>query len=450
MAVYKDFANNDPRVVECIRIVKEALVKNIGNMRGLSKIIDETLIPHTNERKDNAEVSTPYVLRQEMLDKIPVDFWTTPKTVFEPCCGKGGFLIDIVDRFMSGLTIYEPDEQLRFKLIVEECLYFADINTVNIYICDMLIAGTEDITPNYYIGDTLEMDISTAFPKLSEGKFDAVIGNPPYNSSGAVSIGNTIWQKFVKASLDEWLNDAGYLCFVHPPGWRKPCYNKSQLRGLFELMTHNNHMLYVSIHNTRDGMITFNAGTRYDWYIIQKTDVVNETTVCDEDGNRERFNMREMTWLPNKNIRDIVEKLYGNPPVRIMMDSAYHATRDYVSNDRNEEYKYPCVHSTPKGGNRFKYSNRNDRGHFGVSKIIFGESGIGDIIVDIEGEYGMTQGAMAILVDSQEEANALKVALMCDEFGTLLKSMIVGNFRIDWNIFKSFRRDFWREFIPAE
>ena len=38
-----------------------------------------------------------------MLDKIPVEFWTSIKKVFEPCTGKGGFIIDIIDRFMNGL-----------------------------------------------------------------------------------------------------------------------------------------------------------------------------------------------------------------------------------------------------------------------------------------------------------------------------------------------------------
>ena len=51
----------------------------------LSKSVDKFLIPHENEKKQNAEISTPYSLRKEMLDKIPEDFWTTPKKVFEPC-----------------------------------------------------------------------------------------------------------------------------------------------------------------------------------------------------------------------------------------------------------------------------------------------------------------------------------------------------------------------------
>jgi hypothetical protein len=54
--------------------------------------------------------------------------------VFEPCAGKGGFLIDIIDRFMAGLAASIPDERRRYKTIVEDCLYFSDINATNIFI----------------------------------------------------------------------------------------------------------------------------------------------------------------------------------------------------------------------------------------------------------------------------------------------------------------------------
>jgi hypothetical protein len=58
-----------------------------------------------------------------MLDRLPLKFWTEIRKVFEPCVGKGGFLIDIVDRFMEGLASSIPDENERYKTIVEQCVY---------------------------------------------------------------------------------------------------------------------------------------------------------------------------------------------------------------------------------------------------------------------------------------------------------------------------------------
>jgi len=137
--VYMKYMKDDKETNQIIRTVKELFMKNIKNNRELSKLIDKYLIPQELEKKSNAEVSTPFKLRQEMLDKIPVEFWTSIKKVFEPCAGKGGFIVDIIDRCMNGLEKTIPDERERYRTIVEECLYFSDINPTNILICKLLI-----------------------------------------------------------------------------------------------------------------------------------------------------------------------------------------------------------------------------------------------------------------------------------------------------------------------
>ena len=78
--------------------------------------------------------------------------------VFEPCAGKGGFIVDIIDRFMNGLEEDIPDEKLRYKTIIE-CLYFSDINPTNIFICKLLIDPYNEYKLNYNEGNTLELDI---------------------------------------------------------------------------------------------------------------------------------------------------------------------------------------------------------------------------------------------------------------------------------------------------
>jgi type I restriction-modification system DNA methylase subunit len=158
--------------------IEQLIKQNIGNRTELSKLIDKYLIPQELEKKTNAEVSTPYKLRQDMLDKIPDNFWTDIRRVFEPCSGKGGFLIDILDRFMIGLKDKIIDDQVRYKTIVEQCLYWSDINPTNIFICKLLLDPENKHKLNYNEGDTLNINI---FDKFGFDHFDAVIGNPPYN-----------------------------------------------------------------------------------------------------------------------------------------------------------------------------------------------------------------------------------------------------------------------------
>ena len=166
----------DKEINNIIRTIKELFTKNINNSNELSKLIDKYLIPEELEKKKNAEVSTPYKLRQEMLDKIPLEFWSKPRKVFEPCSGKGGFLVDIVGRFMEGLKNEIPDEKERYRVIVEECLYWSDINPTNIYIGKLLLDPLEEYKLNYNEGDTLKLEIKTKF-KIDINGFDAVIGS---------------------------------------------------------------------------------------------------------------------------------------------------------------------------------------------------------------------------------------------------------------------------------
>jgi hypothetical protein len=90
------------------------------------------------------------------------------------------------------------------------------------------------------------------------------------------------------------------------------------------------------------------------------------------------------------------------------------------------------------------YSSRNDKGHFGVKKVIFGESGINDVIIDLEGIYGMTNGAMAIEISTKKEGEELKKYLLSPEFKEVLKACKWGNFRVEWTLFKYFKKDFYK------
>jgi len=348
--IYNKYMKNDKETNQIIRTVKEIFSKNIHNNKELSVLIDKYFIPQELEKKSNAEVSTPFKLRQEMLDKMPIEFWTTPKKVFEPCSGKGGFVIDIIDRFMIGLKETIPDEKERYKIIVEDCLYFSDINPTNIFICKLLIDPYNKYKLHYNEGDTLDLDIKD---KWNIDGFDAVIGNPPYNSSGNTGTGNTIWQNFTKKSLNKWLNLNGYLVFVHPPGWRKPNTEKGKYYGLYKLMTIENQLVYLSIHGIKDGQQTFKCGTRYDWYIIEKKQKYKNTNINDEKKNKLTINMNDFNCLPNYNI-NIIQNILAKkdeercPIIQSMSD--YEPRKKWMSKVKNKEFKYPCIHSTPQKG----------------------------------------------------------------------------------------------------
>jgi hypothetical protein len=388
-----------------------------------------------------------------MLDKIPEEFWEggiyydseelyLPK-VFEPCSGKGGFIIDIIDRFMIGLEATIPDEKERHKTIVEECLYFSDINPTNIFICKLLIDPYNEYKLNYNEGDTLKLDIKE---KWGLDGFEAVIGNPPYNLTE--NSRNTLWDLFVKYSIKN-LNTNGFLLYVHPALWRKPSSNKSKMNGLFKLMTTDNTIIYLEIHNVKDGIKTFKCGTRYDYYLLKKKFNENyKSKIIDEDGIENIIDLSTLNWLSNKNYKLIEKITNSNKKINIIYSrSAYGNDKKWTNRTKTEQFKYPCVLSTPEKGIRYMYSEHKNNGHFGIKKIIFGETSTYNSFYDDKGSYGLTDGAIAIQEDNLIIANNILTAIKSEKFSELLKSCSWSNYRIEWNMIKDLNKDFWKEFI---
>ena len=438
---------------------KMGLQSLIDKPKELLELINECLKPKESEKKQFGEVFTPMIIINEMLDKLDDSYKNIHKiSIFEnknfkwldPANGMGNFMIMVYLKLMSGLEKIITDEKKRKKHILENMLYMSEINKKNCYIARQIF----DINNNYKLnindGDTLKLNIKKYF---NVDKFDVIVGNPPYNASGSKASGNTIWQDFLKISINSYLKDNGFLCFVHPCGWRKPNTERGKFNGLFDLMTKENSLLYLEIHNTKDGMKTFHCGTRYDWYILKKNKEETTTTIKDEKNIISKINLSKYNWLANCEL-DEIDKLLATDkdekcPILQSM-SAYEPRKSWMSNKQSVEFKYPVVHSTPKDGTRYVWSNRNDKGFYGVSKIIFGDSGIYNPVIDLNGDYAMTQHAMAIEIKSKLEGEQLKVALSSNKFKEILTACSWSSFAIEWNMFSYFKRDFYKYFLKIE
>ena len=425
--VYMKYMKDDKETNQIIRTVKELFIKNINKNRELSIMIDKYLIPQELERKSNAEVSTPFKLRQEKLDKIPVEFWTSIKKVFEPCAGKGGYIVDIIDRFMSGLEEAIPDEKLRYKTIVEECLYFSDINPTNIFICKLLIDPYNEYKLNYNEGNTLELDIKE---KWNIDGFDAVIGNPPYQPpSNNKKGGKSIWDEFVKYSLKN-LKVRGLLLYVHPALWRKP---GNKMRDIM----FNKQIHYLSIHNKIEGSKVFGATTRYDYYLMENIDPYKKSIVYFEDKKTYEIDINDdLPFIPNFGwtiFSKIIDKLDHNG-IKLIGDSDCHTMRNYVSKVKKEGYNYDLLNSISKTkGKTYCYSSKPHKCQTN-KKVIFSN---GETIVPFydDGKLGVTQGGLYILVDNKEIGEKMVKYLNTNIIKLIVKATKWSNFETTKQIF---------------
>ena len=103
------------------------------------------------DKKKYSELLTPQWLAKEMIEKfIELNGSLESLKIIEPCCGKGVFLVEL----------------LNHKAKIEN-LYWNDINPINVQFCNLLLGVNKGTNI-----DALTIDYS---------QYDLVITNPPYS-----------------------------------------------------------------------------------------------------------------------------------------------------------------------------------------------------------------------------------------------------------------------------
>ena len=149
---YSKYMADNMEIVQIITTLKELFIKHRDDGVKLSEIVDTYFHPTELEKTENAEVTTMRTLREEIVELEPLEeVYTNPDAKFlEPCCGKGGIVIDVVEKFMVGLKEHFPNREERKKHIVENIIHFSDINPTNIYITKELLCLDKDYNINYH------------------------------------------------------------------------------------------------------------------------------------------------------------------------------------------------------------------------------------------------------------------------------------------------------------
>lgn len=416
----------------------------------LRELIAKHFIPSKEEKRKNAEVSTPEFLVQDMLEKLPENFYVSPKLTLEPCCGKGNFILGVFDKMYAELATFCPDEVDRCKLIIDH-LYYADLTAMNVFITTELLkchvqsycgidaeefADADEWNFHSHVGNSLTMT------QWDDIHFDVVIANPPYNDdTGNKGTGHNIWKNFVEVGLDKWVKPGGYLLYVNPSVWRQ--LDHPLLKKIME-----NQLVYLEIHNFDDGQKTFKCSTRYDWYLLRKTPYAQSTIIKDEEGVVQTVDLRKWSFIPNMRFSDI-ESLCATesePSVDIIhSESDYEVRRKWMSKVKTDTHIHPVVLSIKKEGElALSWSNITSKGHYGIPKFIF-TNGAG-FCSDIKGEYGISQWGSGI-VDTPENIPLIDRVFRNSKFVQIKKAIQVDSSNYNIKIMRLFKKDFWRKFL---
>lgn len=404
------------------------------------------------EVKTMGEVMTPISLVEEMLDTLPYEVWSNPDLKWlDPCNGVGTFVSVVVERLMKGLSTFEPNEKKRYRHIMENMIYVCELQAKNVFLYMYAFDPRNEYDLNIYNGSYLVDGFDDHMKNVCwVEKFDVVVMNPPYmEQKEGNKKSQTLWDKFVIKVLEKSLIENGYLVAVHPAGWRN-------IDGLFKTtqeLLKSKQISYLEMHSQEEGVKTFGAETRYDFYCLKniKNNGNFTTKIKCQGGKIERADISKLEFIPN-GMFDVFYKLTAKDneeKVKLIADSSYHTQRTaQISKNCTGNYKYPCVYIVMKEKIRFWYSNSDNKGHFGESKLIWGNGRIKSVgsMLDLKGEYGLTQFTYGI-VDSPNNLPKIKQAFDCDNFRKFMEFCSVGDMSINRKVIATFRKDFWVDFL---
>ena len=432
------------------KVIKDNKTGETAHIASVVKMLREYVKVSDVEVKTMGEVMTPIELVEEMLDTLPYEVWTNPNLKWlDPCNGVGTFLSVVVKRLMKGLEGFEPVAELRYKHIMENMIYACELQAKNVFLYMYAFDPKDEYDLNVFNGSYLSEEFNRHMKFWGVERFDVIVMNPPYQE---LKEGNTksqaLWDKFVIKTINQ-LIEGGYLVAVHPDGWRSLGRGFENVRNILK----SKQILYLEVHNKKDGLKTFNVSTAFDFYCLHNVPTTMFTKIKCQDGTIERADISQMEFIPNGMYKEF-EKLIaknGEEKIKIIRNSSYHHQRPHMAKEQTEEFKYPVVYVTYKDGSiKCWYSNTNKNGHFGISKIIF-SNGISCPYIDEKGNYGVTEFSYAI-VDEPKNLPFIQKAMLNPDFLKLMTfsdgvTIGGGGHRYNCRVIELFRKDFWKEFL---
>lgn len=256
------------------RVVSQLSEYNFKNISSdiLGKIYEFHI--SREERKSLGQFYTPEWIIDFIIKRLPI---ASKKTILDPACGSGGFLIRVYDKLKKDYEKQGFDKKDIHNSILNNNIFGYDINpfAVQLTATNLVLKDLSSKTDNIHIlekdslatslhkwmhkannlnNEEMQSNLIDAFPD----KYNIVVGNPPYfnlkladikkkytnGDYSAVATGKTnIASLFLKKYIDS-LEDGGYLGFVVPKSltyiepWaptRRFILNNCQILSIFDL-----------------------------------------------------------------------------------------------------------------------------------------------------------------------------------------------------------------------
>ncbi|MFZ9956712.1 MAG: Eco57I restriction-modification methylase domain-containing protein [Flavobacteriales bacterium] len=374
------------------------------------KKLDANSVTKSDSKTTFGEVFTPNELINEMLDKLPKDIWKNEKYKWlDPAAGVGNFHAAVYSRLMIGLKSIIKNENERKKHILENMLFFVELQEKSSKIINEIFNPENNFKLNLLNNDFCSFNIFD----FNIMNFDVILGNPPYQDMHTdvqrKAKNHNLWSTFLEKGFDM-LNPGGYLLFVTPPSWMSP--SCKLLTDIF---------LKYQLHYVNIGECSRHfkgVGSQFSYYLIEKSKRYKKTTfhysfkggtfIKNCIGISEYYlnnSIKFIPQLPTKEAFQILEKTVfaDNLKYQIQYDSDLHkfTKKDLLSVNKDEKYTFKVLH-TPT---QILWSSRAHKNHNKIKLFIPLTTYYESLIIDT---CGNTQGLGYIIFEDIISANRTK------------------------------------------
>jgi len=372
----------------------------------VKKYYNETLNKDKKLVITSNDEPTPISCVEEMIDKIPEDFWKNENIkILDPCCGCGNF------PFVIYFKLKKYHEKAH---ILSNMLYFNDTNTDRLNVLKNIF----NYKLNIYNQDFLKFDC--------KNKFDLIVANPPYakllpNGKRASKNHNLIGM-FIEKSF-ELLNPNGFILYITPDNWMSFANRNTLIKKLTQ-----KQILYINIHIAKKYFKK--VGSSFVWYLIENKPFYKDIQIegiWKKKLYKDTVKSEERCYIPlfyNKIIQSILHKTIDkpNPKFEVKTSSYLHkyTKKKFISKDKDDIYKYKLIH-TPKQTVWSSIPHKFQEGY----KVFISTTSYYGSFVD---NCGMTQSIAFIQCRDKDEADNINEVLRHPMYTFINNICRYGNF----------------------
>lgn len=357
-------------------------------------------------------VYTSDELVDRMVDMIPEKYYKD-KCIrwLDVGSGTGQFISKVIERLLVNLSPEFETKEECYDYIIEEIVYMNEIYPPHVIELRKRFGDKANIICKDFLN----------FNVFEYGKFDIVIGNPPYNS-GVIKTpahkekdkkedGISVYVDFTKRAFDV-VFDYGLVCLVIPALWLKP-----DKAGLYNFLTNKNIIKLNSLSTAESGKL-FNNGAQVacTYFLVENSErVYDKIDVYDKMKNDYvKFELRDNNAIPTNGV-SIINKL-------LKYVKEVGSIKYYKTNSASKKYKFEL-----EKGDKFVYKNiktcymEKDEPHLvinysntktiymnNIPKLVLAHKRLGMAFLDEKGEYGVSTRDNYIIYGKDYTLNELK------------------------------------------